>query len=138
MNFKIINVLIFQKESVFFLRVSLRRQENALLQKGNLACSMIMISENATPLILLRLWILSAIVRNKTTRIFIPKTTVICDTSTISVNVRVLLKEVILKMVLNILTCCLVVKSLVWLQTLQIKVYPKFLNYKIIQSTKAI
>ena len=33
----------------------------------------------------------------------------ICDTSTISVNVRVLLKEMILKLVLNILTHCLVV-----------------------------
>ena len=60
---------------------------------------------------------------SKSTMTFISKTIVICDTSMISVNVRVLLKEMILKLVLNILTHCLVVKSLIWLQTLQIKVY---------------
>ena len=42
--------------------------------------------------------------RCKSTQIFIPKTIVICDTSTISVNVGVLLKEIILELVLNILT----------------------------------
>ena len=35
---------------------------------------------------------------------FIPKTIVICDTSMISVSVRVLLKETFFKLVLNILT----------------------------------
>ena len=49
----------------------------------------------------------------------------------IIVNVRVLLKEMIHKLVLNILTHHLVVKSLIWLLTVQIKVYFKFLNYKI-------
>ena len=34
---------------------------------------------------------------------FIPKTVVICDTSTISANVRILLKETFFKLVLNIL-----------------------------------
>ena len=96
---------------------------------------MITISENAAPLTLLRWWILGAIVRSKSTRIFIPKTLVICDTSMICVNVRVFLKEMILKLVLNILTHYLIVKSLVWFQTLQSKVYSKFLNYKVIQST---
>ena len=38
----------------FLLRVCLRQLENALLQKGNLACSTITISENATPITLLQ------------------------------------------------------------------------------------
>ena len=63
------------------------------LTKRNSVCSMITSSENVTPMILLRQWILHAIVRSKSTRIFIPKTIVICDTSMMSVNVRVLLKK---------------------------------------------
>ena len=99
---------------------------------------MIMISENATPFTLLRWWILSAIVRSKSNRIFIPKTIVICNTIMISVNVRVLLKEMILKLVLSVLTHRLVVKSLNWLLILQIKVYSEFPNYKIYPEHKTI
>ena len=68
------------------------QQENALLQKGNLVCSMITISENAA---------------QKTTLVMDPwcncekqeyqdfhsLTMVICDTTTISANARGLLKE---------------------------------------------
>ena len=92
MNVKIINVLLFEKEKFLFESMFEMARECTLTEK-NLACSMITVSENATPLTLLRYWILSAIVRNKSTRIYIPKTIVICNTSMISVKVKVLLKE---------------------------------------------
>ena len=76
----------------FLLRVCLRQQENALLQKGIwlVAWSQSVRMPHQRPY---WWWILSAIVRSKSTRIFIPKTIVICNTSMISANVRVLLKE---------------------------------------------
>ena len=43
------------------------------LTKRNLACGMITINESTTPLTLFRQWILSAIVRSKSIRIFIPQ-----------------------------------------------------------------
>ena len=58
----------------------------------DLVCSMIMISKNATPMTTMK-WILSAIVRSKSIRTFHFLALVICDTSMISVKVKVLLKE---------------------------------------------
>ena len=59
----------------------------------DLVCSMIMISENATLMTIMK-WILGTIVRSKSIRIFHFLTLVICDTSMISAKVKVLLKEI--------------------------------------------
>ena len=96
----------------------LRWQENVLLWMGTWFCSMITSSENATPLTLLRWWIISAIVRSKSTRIFIPKTTVIYSTSMISVIVVVSLKKTFSKIVLNI-------SLTIWQYTYKAEAYSK-------------
>ena len=66
----------------FFHIECLRQQESVLLQKGNLACSMIMISENGTPMTVLQGN--GSSVQLQEARVpgfFIPKTIVICDTA---------------------------------------------------------
>ena len=64
------------------------------LTKGNLACSMITMSENAAPKTLLQgNGSLVQLQEGRVPGFSFLKTVVICNTSMISVNVRVLLKE---------------------------------------------
>ena len=64
------------------------------LTKRNLVCSMITVSENATPMTLIQGNGASVQLREgRVPGFFIPKTVVICDTSMISANGGVLLKE---------------------------------------------
>ena len=73
------------------------------LYKRDLVCSMIMISENAAPVTSLAKdpW---CNCKKQEYHDFHSITVVICDTSMISANVRVLLKRDIIKLVFNILT----------------------------------
>ena len=84
--------------------------------KRNLACSIIMISENAAPMTLLQYnGSLAQLQEARVPGSSFPITVVICDASTISANVKSITKRDVLELVLNILTHCLVIKSLVWL-----------------------
>ena len=76
--------------------------------KRDLVCSMITISENAAPMTLLAMDP-QCNRKKQEYQDFHSITVMICDTSTISANVGVLLKETFFKLVFNIPTHCLVI-----------------------------
>ena len=95
-----------------FLRRMIETRECSLT-KRNLVCSMITISENAAPKTILVMDPQCSCEKQEY-QDFYSITVVICDTSMISANVRVLLKRDIFRLVLNILTQHLVISIPNW------------------------
>ena len=93
---------------------------------------MITISEIATPMTLLQSHgSLLQLQEARVTGFFIPKNNSDLLYWHDQCECQSIVKGDIFKLVLNILTHCLVAKSLVWLQTVQIEVYSKFPNSQI-------
>ena len=79
-----------------------------ILTKRDLVCSMVTVSENATLMTILVMDPQCKCEKQEYNNFHSLKI-VICDTSTISVNAGVLLKESFFKLILNILTHCLLI-----------------------------